>query len=43
LTLHSPVPADFGQLLDVLREDAREAARDAAQKPARTRKSVRTR
>jgi 23S rRNA pseudouridine1911/1915/1917 synthase len=43
LTLHSPVPADFGQLLDVLREDAREAARDAALKPARTRKSVRTR
>jgi len=37
LILHSPVPADFAQLLEVLREDARAAARAAAQRPARTR------
>ena len=37
LLLHSPVPADFAQLLGALREDARDAARVAAQKPVRGR------
>jgi 23S rRNA pseudouridine1911/1915/1917 synthase len=41
LTLQSPVPADFAQLLGVLREDARDAAqgaaRDVARKPVRAR------
>jgi 23S rRNA pseudouridine1911/1915/1917 synthase len=41
LTLESPVPADFAQLLGALREDARDAAqgaaRDAARKPVRVR------
>jgi 23S rRNA pseudouridine1911/1915/1917 synthase len=37
LTLQSPVPADFAQLLGVLREDARHAARAAALKPERAR------
>jgi 23S rRNA pseudouridine1911/1915/1917 synthase len=37
LTLQSPVPPDFAQLLGVLREDAREAARVAALKPVRGR------
>jgi len=35
--LHSPVPADFAHLLAVLREDALDAARVAAQKPVRGR------
>jgi 23S rRNA pseudouridine1911/1915/1917 synthase len=37
LTLHSPVPPDYAALLEVLRVDAREAARDAAAKPVRPR------
>jgi 23S rRNA pseudouridine1911/1915/1917 synthase len=37
LTLQSPVPPDFAELLGVLREDAREAARVAALKPVRGR------
>jgi 23S rRNA pseudouridine1911/1915/1917 synthase len=37
LTLHSPVPPDYAALLEVLRVDAREAARDAAAKPVRAR------
>ena len=37
LSLQTPVPADFAQLLKVLREDALEAAREAALKPARRR------
>jgi 23S rRNA pseudouridine1911/1915/1917 synthase len=37
LTLQSPVPADFAQLLGALREDARHAAHAAALKPERTR------
>jgi 23S rRNA pseudouridine1911/1915/1917 synthase len=37
LTLQSPVPADFAQLLGTLREDARHAAQAAALKPARAR------
>jgi 23S rRNA pseudouridine1911/1915/1917 synthase len=37
LSLQSPVPPDFAQLLEVLRADAREAAREAAQKPVRAR------
>jgi 23S rRNA pseudouridine1911/1915/1917 synthase len=37
LLLHSPVPEDFAQLLGALREDARDAARVAAQKPVRVR------
>jgi 23S rRNA pseudouridine1911/1915/1917 synthase len=41
LTLQSPVPADFEQLLGVLREDARDAAQDAARSQAR--KPVRVR
>jgi 23S rRNA pseudouridine1911/1915/1917 synthase len=41
LTLQSPVPPDFAQLLAVLREDARAAASDAAQAGAR--KPVRAR
>ncbi|MEP6547863.1 MAG: 23S rRNA pseudouridine(1911/1915/1917) synthase RluD [Gammaproteobacteria bacterium] len=41
LTLHSPVPPDVAQLLEVLREDGREAVRDAAQ--AATRKPGRPR
>ena len=41
LTLQSPVPTDFAQLLEVLREDARAAARDAAHAGAR--KPVRAR
>jgi 23S rRNA pseudouridine1911/1915/1917 synthase len=35
LTLHSPVPTDFAQLLDVLRQDARVAAESAAEVGAR--------
>jgi 23S rRNA pseudouridine1911/1915/1917 synthase len=35
LTLQSPVPADFAQLLEELRKDGREAVRDAAQAAAR--------
>jgi hypothetical protein len=35
--LHSAVPPDFAQLLAILREDAREAARDAAGKTERSR------
>ena len=41
LTLQSPVPPDFAQLLEVLREDARAAASDAAEAGAR--KPVRAR
>ena len=41
LTLQSPVPPDFAQLLEVLREDARAAASDAAEVGAR--KPVRAR
>jgi 23S rRNA pseudouridine1911/1915/1917 synthase len=41
LTLQSPVPPDFAQLLGVLREDARDAAEGAARTQAR--KSVRGR
>ena len=41
LTLQSPVPPDFAQLLGVLREDARDAAEGAAQ--LRARKPVRAR
>jgi len=41
LTLQSPVPPDFAQLLGVLREDARDAAQGAARTPAR--KPVRAR
>jgi 23S rRNA pseudouridine1911/1915/1917 synthase len=41
LTLQSPVPPDFAQLLGVLREDARDAAEGAARTQAR--KSVRAR
>jgi 23S rRNA pseudouridine1911/1915/1917 synthase len=41
LTLQSPVPPDFAQLLEVLREDARAAASDAAHAGAR--KPVRAR
>jgi len=41
LTLHAAVPADFAQLLSALRDDARAAARDAAQEDAR--KPVRAR
>jgi 23S rRNA pseudouridine1911/1915/1917 synthase len=37
LLLQSPVPEDFAQLLSALREDARDAARVAAQKPVRGR------
>ena len=37
LLLQSPVPEDFAQLLGALREDARDAAREAAQKPVRRR------
>ena len=37
LLLQSPVPEDFAQLLGALREDARDAARAAAQKPVRRR------
>jgi 23S rRNA pseudouridine1911/1915/1917 synthase len=37
LILQSPVPPDFAQLLEMLREDARAAVRAAAQRPARTR------
>ena len=37
LLLQSPVPEDFAQLLGALREDARDAARVAAQKPVRGR------
>jgi 23S rRNA pseudouridine1911/1915/1917 synthase len=37
LTLQSAVPPDFAQLLAILREDAREAARDAAGKTERSR------
>jgi 23S rRNA pseudouridine1911/1915/1917 synthase len=37
LIMQSPVPEDFAQLLGALREDAREAARVAAQKPVRRR------
>jgi 23S rRNA pseudouridine1911/1915/1917 synthase len=37
LILQSPVPEDFAQLLSALREDARDAARVAAQKPVRGR------
>jgi len=37
LLLQSPVPEDFAQLLGALREDARDAARVAAQKPVRRR------
>jgi 23S rRNA pseudouridine1911/1915/1917 synthase len=37
LTLESPVPKDFSQLLGVLRQDAAEAARDAVQEGARQR------
>jgi 23S rRNA pseudouridine1911/1915/1917 synthase len=37
LTLQSPVPADFAQLLGALREDARHAAHAAALKPERAR------
>jgi 23S rRNA pseudouridine1911/1915/1917 synthase len=37
LLLQSPVPEDFEQLLGALREDARDAARVAAQKPVRRR------
>jgi 23S rRNA pseudouridine1911/1915/1917 synthase len=37
LHLQSPVPEDFAQLLGALREDARDAARVAAQKPVRRR------
>jgi 23S rRNA pseudouridine1911/1915/1917 synthase len=41
LTLQSPVPADFAQLLSALREDGRDAAegaaRDLARKPVRAR------
>jgi 23S rRNA pseudouridine1911/1915/1917 synthase len=37
LTLQSPVPADFAQLLSALREDAREAQRAAAPTPRRAR------
>jgi 23S rRNA pseudouridine1911/1915/1917 synthase len=37
LALQSPVPADFAQLLGVLREDAREAERAASLKPVRVR------
>ncbi len=41
LTLQAPVPADFAQLLESLREDAREAERQTAQsgtrRPARAR------
>jgi 23S rRNA pseudouridine1911/1915/1917 synthase len=37
LLLQSPVPEDFAQLLGALREDAREAALVAAQKPVRRR------
>ena len=35
LTLQAPVPADFGQLLEVMRVDAAQAARDAAKDGAR--------
>jgi hypothetical protein len=35
LTLQSPLPPDFAQLLEVLRTDGREAVRDAAQAAAR--------
>jgi hypothetical protein len=41
LTLESPVPADFAQLLGALREDARDAAQGAARDA--TRKRVRAR
>jgi len=41
LTLHAGVPADFAQLICALRDDARVAARDAAQQGAR--KPVRAR
>ena len=41
LTLQSPVPPDFAQLLEVLREDARAAASEAAEAGAR--KPVRAR
>jgi 23S rRNA pseudouridine1911/1915/1917 synthase len=41
LTLQSPVPPDFAQLLGVLREDARDAAEGAAS--TRARKPVRAR
>jgi 23S rRNA pseudouridine1911/1915/1917 synthase len=37
LTLHSPVPPDFAQLLAALRADAEEAARASARKPVRAR------
>jgi 23S rRNA pseudouridine1911/1915/1917 synthase len=37
LTLQAQVPADFGQLLEVLRVDAHEAAHDAARKAVRAR------
>jgi 23S rRNA pseudouridine1911/1915/1917 synthase len=37
LTLHADVPADFAQLIAALREDARAAAREAAQDGARKR------
>jgi 23S rRNA pseudouridine1911/1915/1917 synthase len=35
--LESPVPSDFARLLEVLREDAREAAAEAARRPVRLR------